>query len=85
VLLDDRGYVTLLKLYVARARYTHALLFRVSINRTGGPPSTRAHRRRRVHRSRSPPSRPRLRRDHPGSLLEGKIADAEVRAAPPST
>ncbi len=37
VLLDDRGYVALLKLYLARAGYTAGPLFRASINGTGGP------------------------------------------------
>ncbi|MFF5211063.1 tyrosine-type recombinase/integrase [Streptosporangium sp. NPDC000396] len=37
VLLDDRGYVTLLKLYLNRAGYTSGPLFRVSINGSGGP------------------------------------------------
>jgi integrase/recombinase XerD len=37
VLLDDRGYVTLLKLYLARAGYTSGPLFRASINGGGGP------------------------------------------------
>jgi short subunit dehydrogenase len=39
VLLDDRGYVALLKLYQARAGYTAEPLFRASINGRGGPPS----------------------------------------------
>jgi integrase/recombinase XerC/integrase/recombinase XerD len=37
VLLDDRGYVTLLKLYLARAGYTAGPLFRASVNGRGGP------------------------------------------------
>ncbi len=37
VLLDDRGYVALLKLYLARAGYTAGPLFRASINGSGGP------------------------------------------------
>lgn len=37
VLLIDRGYVALLKLYLARASYTHGSLFHASINGTGGP------------------------------------------------
>jgi integrase/recombinase XerC/integrase/recombinase XerD len=37
VLLDDRGYVALLRLYVARAGYTSGPLFRASINGCGGP------------------------------------------------
>jgi integrase/recombinase XerD len=39
VLLDDRGYVALLRLYLARAGYTSGPLFRASINGRGGPPS----------------------------------------------
>jgi len=37
VLLDDRGYVALLRLYLARAGYTAGPLFRASINGDGGP------------------------------------------------
>lgn len=37
VLLDDRGYVALLKLYLDRARYQAGPLFRASINGSGGP------------------------------------------------
>ncbi|MGJ6969470.1 tyrosine-type recombinase/integrase [Streptosporangium sp. G11] len=37
VLLDDRGYVALLKLYLARSGYTAGPLFRASINGAGGP------------------------------------------------
>ena len=37
VLLDDRGYVALLRLYLARTGYTSGPLFRASINGRGGP------------------------------------------------
>jgi integrase len=37
VLLDDRGYVALLRLYLVRAGYTSGPLFRASINGRGGP------------------------------------------------
>ena len=37
VLLDDRGYVALLKLYLARAGYRYGPAFRASINGNGGP------------------------------------------------
>jgi integrase/recombinase XerC/integrase/recombinase XerD len=37
VLLDDRGYVALLRLYLARAEFTSGPLFRASINGSGGP------------------------------------------------
>ena len=37
VLLDDRGYVAVLRLYLARAGYTAGPLFRASINGSGGP------------------------------------------------
>jgi integrase/recombinase XerC/integrase/recombinase XerD len=37
VLLDDRGYVALLRLYLARSGYTSGPLFRASINGSGGP------------------------------------------------
>jgi integrase/recombinase XerC/integrase/recombinase XerD len=37
VLLDDRGYVTLMRLYLTRSGYTSGPLFRASINGRGGP------------------------------------------------
>jgi integrase/recombinase XerD len=37
VLLDDRGYVALLKLYLTQSGYTSGPLFRASINGRGGP------------------------------------------------
>jgi len=37
VLLDDRGYVALLKLYLARSGYASGPLFRASVNGRGGP------------------------------------------------
>src|SRR5271165_3790678 len=37
VLLDDRSYVAMLKLYLARSGYTSGPLFRASINGRGGP------------------------------------------------
>ncbi|WP_421916398.1 hypothetical protein [Nonomuraea polychroma] len=43
VLLDDRGYVALLKRYLARAGYTAGPLLRASINGRGGPLSRRAN------------------------------------------
>ena len=46
VLLDDRGYLALLKLYLARTGYTSGPLFRASINGRGGPLSySAAHHR----------------------------------------
>ncbi|WP_431909012.1 hypothetical protein [Nonomuraea jabiensis] len=46
VLLDDRGYVTLLKLYLAGASYAHGPLFRAPINDASGPLSYDAARHR---------------------------------------
>ena len=37
VLLDDRGYLALLRLYLARAGYISGPLFRASVNGRGGP------------------------------------------------
>ena len=37
VLLDDRGYLALLRLYLVRSGYTSGPLFRASINGRGGP------------------------------------------------
>lgn len=46
VLLDDRGYVALVKLYLARAGYTSGPMVRASINGKGGPLSySAAHNR----------------------------------------
>ncbi|MBF6162983.1 tyrosine-type recombinase/integrase [Nocardia cyriacigeorgica] len=46
VLLDDRGYVALLRLYLARTGYTSGPMFRASINGRGGPLSySAAHHR----------------------------------------
>ncbi|WP_282779145.1 MULTISPECIES: tyrosine-type recombinase/integrase [unclassified Nocardia] len=46
VLLDDRGYVALVRLYLKRASYTAGPMFRASINGRGGPLSySAAHHR----------------------------------------
>lgn len=46
VLLDDRGYVALVRLYLARTGYTAGPMFRASINGRGGPLSySAAHHR----------------------------------------
>jgi integrase/recombinase XerD len=46
VLLDDRGYVALVRLYLARTGYTRGPMFRASINGKGGPLSySAAHNR----------------------------------------
>lgn len=65
VLLDDRGYVALLRLYLARTGYTAGPMFRASINGTGGPLSYSAahHRVAKVlrgsrSRHRHPPAAP---------------------------
>ena len=50
VLLDDRGYVTLLKLYLTGVGWTAGPLFRASINGRGGPLSyDAAHHRRQSY------------------------------------
>jgi integrase/recombinase XerD len=52
VLLDDRGYVALLKLYLASSGYTSGPLFRASINGRGGPLSyDAAHSRWKKYRA----------------------------------
>ena len=57
VLLDDRGYVALLRLYLARSGYTSGPLFRASINgRAARCPTTR---RTAGGRSTAPPPAPR--------------------------
>jgi integrase/recombinase XerC/integrase/recombinase XerD len=46
VLLDDRGYVAMVRLYLERTRYTAGPMFRASINGRGGPLSySAAHHR----------------------------------------
>ncbi|MCC3328231.1 tyrosine-type recombinase/integrase [Nocardia abscessus] len=46
VLLDDRGYVALVRLYLARTGYTSGPMYRASINGRGGPLSySAAHHR----------------------------------------
>uniref|UniRef100_UPI003F4912A4 tyrosine-type recombinase/integrase n=1 Tax=Streptosporangium sp. CA-256172 TaxID=3240076 RepID=UPI003F4912A4 len=111
VLLDDRGYVTLLKLYLARAGYTAGPLFRASINGRGGPLSyDAAHHRWQtycaqaggeidIHQLRHAHATElinagvsieavRRRLGHASTettqlytLLDDKVADAEIRAA----
>jgi integrase/recombinase XerD len=50
VLLDDRGHVALLRLYLARSGYTSGPLFRASVNGRGGPlPYDAAHSRWRKY------------------------------------
>ena len=64
VLLDDRGYVALLKLYLGRAGYTSGPLFRASINgragrcRTSRTPPVEEILRCRRDRHRHPPAPP---------------------------
>lgn len=111
VLLDDRGYVALLKLYLARAGYTAGPLFRASINGSGGPLSyDAAHHRWEsyctaagvdidIHQLRHAHGTElinagvsieavRRRLGHASTettqlytLLDDKVADAEIRAA----
>ena len=68
VLLDDRGYVALLRLYLARAGYTSGPLFRAQHQRPGRPAVLRRGAqpveevlRRRRRRDRHPPAPPRAR------------------------
>jgi hypothetical protein len=87
VLLDDRGYVTLLKLCLARAGYTAGPLFHAGINGAGGSLSYDAahHRRQRYCATAGVDLdvSPRPRRTDPAqlyALLDDKVADAEIRA-----
>lgn len=111
VLLDDRGYVALVKLYLARADYTAGPMFRASINGSGGPLSyDAAHHRWESYceDARVDIDIHQLRHAHATALinagvsieavrrrlghantettqlytrLDGKVADAEIRAA----
>ena len=81
VLLDDRGYVALLRLYLARSGYTsgpavprqHQRPGRPAVLRRGAPPVEEVLRRRR-HRDRHPPAppRPRHRADQQRRLHRGR-------------
>ena len=81
VLLDDRGYVALLRLYLARAGYTSGPLFRAvhqrprrpAVLRRGAQPVEEVLRRRRC-RDRHPPAppRPRHRADQQRRLHRGR-------------
>jgi integrase len=85
VLLDDRGYVALLKAYFDRAKYTAAALFRASINGSGGPLSYDAVQHRwagycaaagvdiDIHQ---------LRHDHATELINAGVS---IEAFPPPT
>jgi len=75
VLLDDRGYVALLRLYLARAGYTAGPLFRASINGVGravvlrrGPPPLGGLLPRGRGRPGDPPAAPRPRPRHRAQL-----------------
>jgi integrase/recombinase XerC/integrase/recombinase XerD len=111
VLLDDRGYVALLKLYLTRSEYHFGPLFRASINGAGGPLSSDAahhrwktycatarvdidiHQLRHAHATELINSgvsieAVRRRLGHASTettqlytLLDDKVADAEIRAA----
>jgi integrase/recombinase XerD len=84
VLLDDRGYVALLKLYLARAGYQYGPAFRASINvhqlrhahateLINAGVSIEAVRRRLGHAS--------TETTQLYALLADEVADAEIRAA----
>lgn len=112
LLLDDRGYVALLKLYLQRTGYQAGPLFRASVNGSGGPLSYAAaqHRWTRycaaagadidIHQLRHAHATElinagvsieavRRRLGHASTettqlyaLLDDKVADDEIRAAP---
>ncbi len=67
--LDDRGYVALLRLYLARSGYTAGPLFRASINGSGGPLSyDAAHHRWEGHCSAAGSAIHQLRHAHASEL-----------------
>jgi site-specific recombinase XerD len=82
VLLDDRGYVTLLKLYLARAGYSAGPLFRASINGRGGPLSyDAAHHRWQTYcaAARVEIDIHRLRHAHASELINAGVSIEAVR------
>ena len=75
--LDDRGYVALLKLYLARAGYACGPLFRASINGGGGPLSyDAAHHRWQGYCARAGIGLDlhQLRHSHATELKTGRVA-----------
>ncbi|WP_205825479.1 tyrosine-type recombinase/integrase [Microbispora catharanthi] len=90
VLLDDRGYVTLLKLYLARSGYTAGPLFRASLNGAGGPLSYDAAQppladllRSGSCRDRHPPAASRPRRPSSSTPVCPSRPCAAASATPP--
>ena len=82
VLLDDRGYVALLRLYLARTGYTHGPLFRASINGSGGPLSyDAAHHRWRTYCTAADTSIGihQLRHAHATELINSGVSIEAVR------
>ncbi|MEV0150664.1 MULTISPECIES: tyrosine-type recombinase/integrase [unclassified Nonomuraea] len=82
VLLDDRGYVALLKLYLARAGYTAGPLFRASINGRGGPLSyDAAHHRWQTYcaQARVEIDIHQLRHAHATELINAGVSIEAVR------
>ncbi|MFI6990333.1 tyrosine-type recombinase/integrase [Nonomuraea wenchangensis] len=82
VLLDDRGYVALLKLYLARFGYTTGPLFRASINGAGGPLSyDAAHHRWQTYCATSGVEIDihQLRHSHATELINAGVSSEAVR------
>lgn len=82
VLLDDRGYVALVRLYLARTGYTSGPMFRASINGKGGPLSySAAHNRwtRYCAAARVDINIHQLRHSHATELINAGVSIEVVR------
>nr|WP_281287617.1 hypothetical protein [Amycolatopsis rhizosphaerae] len=80
MLLDDRGYVALLKLYLARTGYTSGPLFRASINGNGGPLSyDAAHHRWTNYCTAASVDIHQLRHAHATELINSGVSIEAVR------
>jgi integrase/recombinase XerD len=87
VLLDDRGHVALLKLYLARSGYTSGPLFRAGIN--GGAARCPTTQHTTGGRSTAPPPAPRsastssATRTPPNSTAACPLRSSAASATPP--
>lgn len=81
ILLDDRGYVALLKLYLARAQYTSGPLFRASVNGRNRPQSYAAESRWQMYctAAKADISIHQLRHSHGTEVINAQVSIEAVR------
>lgn len=80
MLLDDRGYVALLRLSLARTGYTAGPMLRASINGTGGPLSYSAtHHRWQKYCAAAGVDIHQLRHSHATELIDAGVSIEVVR------